>query len=400
VVGWGGVGQSYVMKKLGDALLNCIYDSDGEKHSPVLPKNRPHSRDYSTPTLYIYGDPMMTIQSHYRRNWANNQAHKISRGKFGLHHSQALPSSLSEYEKKVCKTQVDYFDFLSHAKEWAAKPNVVLMTLEDLARINFFDIKLKNRTSDPSGSPQAYADFYNKIYEEVNSLNRVDHTDLLNLKLERGEPMYKSRETSGDYLRFVATECCKRVEGDLVEIGCLSGTCTRVLAQVARKYGRKVWAVDPYEPGTMNCPAEDIQRSRARDGLTSYERFTKNILEPYADVVELLRFSSQDPTVIKRLKGLDISFAHVDGLHTTEACKTDILTLSHCGGAVAVDDFYTGGPDNKRHHPRVVPAIEEAATLLTEFKLLTSDMVNAPPHRWAYFYKPSVAQSIQRHLNL
>ena len=47
-------------------------------------------------------------------------------------------------------------------------------------------------------------------------------------------------------LSYVAESCCENFEGDLIEIGCLRGVMTRKYAEVAKKYGRKVWAVDPW----------------------------------------------------------------------------------------------------------------------------------------------------------
>ena len=46
-------------------------------------------------------------------------------------------------------------------------------------------------------------------------------------------------------LSYVAEYCCQNFEGDLIEIGCLRGSYDKY-AEVAKKYGRKVWAVDPW----------------------------------------------------------------------------------------------------------------------------------------------------------
>tara|TARA_E500000331_G_scaffold31590_2_gene26521 strand:+ start:6065 stop:6601 length:537 start_codon:yes stop_codon:yes gene_type:complete len=167
VVGWGGVGQSYVMKQLGSSLFNCIHDSDGEKHRPITHKDRNPIINFSIPTLYLYCDPILAVKSHYERKWADLQAYKTS-GK-----RQILPETLNEYEEKVCDTNTDYFGFLSHARGWSRKPNVIFRTIEELSAESFmlfFDVKLKKRQSARSAVRQKYLNFYNEIYEEIKQL--------------------------------------------------------------------------------------------------------------------------------------------------------------------------------------------------------------------------------------
>ena len=47
---------------------------------------------------------------------------------------------------------------------------------------------------------------------------------------------------------------------------------------------------------------------------------------------------SLDVDIIKKIKSINICFASVDGLHTKEACYSDIMSVSHCSGVIAVDD--------------------------------------------------------------
>ncbi len=124
----------------------------------------------------------------------------------------------------------------------------------------------------------------------------------------------------------VAEYCVRGWAGDLIEIGCFVGKTTRMLAEVASRYDRKVIAVDPWELGTQNCKGGE------------YEAFLKSI-EPYREYVEIVRVSSQEEKIIELIKSKKLCFAFVDGLHTYDACLVDIQTVSHCLGVIAVDDI-------------------------------------------------------------
>ena len=127
-------------------------------------------------------------------------------------------------------------------------------------------------------------------------------------------------------LALVAEYCIKGWGGDLIEIGCFHGETTRKLAEVAKKYDRRIIALDPWEPGTQNCDGGE------------YETFLKNI-EPYKDVVDIIRLSSLDEKAIAMVKNREFCFAFVDGLHTYDACLKDIETVAHCQGIIGVDDL-------------------------------------------------------------
>ncbi len=123
----------------------------------------------------------------------------------------------------------------------------------------------------------------------------------------------------------VAEYCAQKYEGDFVEIGCYIGQTTRELARVAKAYGRRVIAVDPWEQGTQDCNSNE------------YDRFLESI-KPYASVVDIVRRSSLDKKTKAAVKSRKLCFASVDGLHTYQACLSDILTVKHTLGIIAVDD--------------------------------------------------------------
>ncbi len=124
----------------------------------------------------------------------------------------------------------------------------------------------------------------------------------------------------------VAEYCARRQPGDFLEIGCYVGETTKILAEIARKYHRRVIAVDPWEPGTQNCVGWE------------YNAFLQKV-EPYADIVDIVRASSLNRETIALIKERALCFAFIDGLHTYSACLSDIQTVAHCQGIIVVDDI-------------------------------------------------------------
>ena len=179
-------------------------------------------------------------------------------------------------------------------------------------------------------------------------------------------------------LKKIAEKCCEEYDGDIVEIGCLNGATTNHLASIAKKYNKKVWAVDPYEIGTQNCQDE-----------STYNEFIKNALTPHPLTVSLLRYSSLDLALIDIIKNKNLCFAYVDGLHTEEACYSDIMTVSHCTGVIAVDDFYKHDGSNRASHIKNVRAglAQALAKVKNKFDLITSDSLKTKPNKTAYLIR-------------
>lgn len=130
-------------------------------------------------------------------------------------------------------------------------------------------------------------------------------------------------------MKQVAEDSVKRYPGDLVEIGCHIGETSRMLAEIAQRHGRRLIAIDPWYTSTQ-----------APDG-GAFARFQDNI-KPFVDVVDVVRQSSLDEAVKKRVSQRALAFAYVDGLHTYYAALSDICMVAHCRGIIAVDDVSYG----------------------------------------------------------
>ncbi len=160
------------------------------------------------------------------------------------------------------------------------------------------------------------------ILDSFATISLVEQFRTLNEKPDRyNQGSFFQRER----IACIAACCARDFPGDLIEIGCFTGDTTRYLCHLARHYNRRVIAVDPWEAGTQNCIGEE------------FEAFLKNI-EEFKDIVDIIRASSLDPQAIQQIKQRNLCFAFVDGLHTYQACLSDIKTVSHCNGIIAVDD--------------------------------------------------------------
>ena len=142
------------------------------------------------------------------------------------------------------------------------------------------------------------------------------------------EPAWMAYQQS-DRIREVAWACARDYPGDLIEIGCHHGGTTRELAKVAKEYGRRVVAVDPWG-----------------DAPSIYDKFLERTGK-YSDVIDVIRLPSQDAEAVKQIQARPLCFAFVDGLHEYEALACDIQTVAHCLGAIAVDDV-NWRPDDLR----------------------------------------------------
>lgn len=111
-----------------------------------------------------------------------------------------------------------------------------------------------------------------------------------------------------DRLMFMADLCARYASGDLAEIGAGRGGDTTALAAVARKWGRRVVAVDIQE--------EDF-------GI-----FFNSTL-PYRDIVDDYPGTSLDPGMIETIAGRPLCFAYANGQRTHPAVLSDILAVRH-----------------------------------------------------------------------
>ena len=133
-----------------------------------------------------------------------------------------------------------------------------------------------------------------------------------------------------DRIAAIADYAARRWAGDFIEIGCLHGGTTRRLASVARLHGRRIVCVDPWP---SKCPIAGTDY-----GKDPFATFKAAMLD-WWDLLDIIKASSMDAATIAAVKTRPLCFAFVDGLHTYEAAASDIATVAHCIGIIAVDDI-------------------------------------------------------------
>lgn len=126
-------------------------------------------------------------------------------------------------------------------------------------------------------------------------------------------------------LQAIAEFALQKYDGDILEIGSHVGLTTKILAEIALKYGRKVVVIDPWD-------------GRQQGNESVYRKFLQNV-ENYKDVIITNRIGSQTYEALKIIQSSKFAFCWIDGLHTPEACTSDILACSTQVGIQAVDDL-------------------------------------------------------------
>ena len=116
VVSFGGVGCTYIMKKIQEKNIttNDIFDKDRFKHSPYeSPINK---KIEAKKTIYVYNDPMKAVLSHYRRKWPVAQHRKITISDQRLHSD--ILKSFDVFQDETIKIGKEIYGVEQHFYGW------------------------------------------------------------------------------------------------------------------------------------------------------------------------------------------------------------------------------------------------------------------------------------------
>jgi predicted O-methyltransferase YrrM len=141
---------------------------------------------------------------------------------------------------------------------------------------------------------------------------------------------------------FIKQLALHKLEGDIIEIGAYMGRGTAKLAKLAQRYGRKVYAIDVFDPS--------LDRTRSKSGIKAgdvYEAFLKgrSMLEAYQestrdfDNIITIREDSQKVSFPEEQKFL---FGFIDGCHQEAYVENDFYVIwPHLvsGGVVGLHDY-------------------------------------------------------------
>ena len=154
---------------------------------------------------------------------------------------------------------------------------------------------------------------------------------------------------------FMEERALQNLEGDIVEIGAYMGGGTVKLAKFANRHGKKVYAVDTFDPG--------VDRTIGKGGVKAsevYDAFLygRSMLEVYQettrgfDNIITIRRDSRKVRFPERQKFL---FGFVDGCHQMSYVENDFGVIwPHLvsGGVIGFHDY---GFDD---WPEVTPAVD------------------------------------------
>jgi hypothetical protein len=157
-------------------------------------------------------------------------------------------------------------------------------------------------------------------------------------------------------IRFIDDRSLQRLDGDIIEIGAYMGGGTVKLAGFAKKYHKKVFAVDTFDPS--------VDRTLGRGGVTAgevYQAFLEgpSMFEVYEQTIRGLDniiTIRQDSRHVSFPKGQRFFFGFVDGCHQKAYVESDFaLVWPHLvsGGAVGFHDYHFDD------WPEVTPAVDK-----------------------------------------
>lgn len=141
---------------------------------------------------------------------------------------------------------------------------------------------------------------------------------------------------------FMKKRSLQKLPGDIIEIGAFMGGGTAKLAKFARKYGKKVYVIDTFEPG--------FDQTTSRSGVTAcavYEAFLQghSMLEVYQKTTrdfENIVTIKEDSMKVRFDEEQRFIFGFVDGCHQSAYVENDFHIIWPnlvSGGAIGFHDY-------------------------------------------------------------
>ena len=141
---------------------------------------------------------------------------------------------------------------------------------------------------------------------------------------------------------FVKQRALYKLEGDIIEIGAYMGRGTAKLAKFARRYGKKVYAIDVFDPGLddtlskSGIKAGEVYEAflRGRSMLQAYRQSTRGF-----DNIVTIREDSRKVNFPQEQRFV---FGFIDGCHQQAYVENDFhLIWPHLvhGGALGLHDY-------------------------------------------------------------
>ncbi len=142
-----------------------------------------------------------------------------------------------------------------------------------------------------------------------------------------------------------------QLEGDIIEIGAFVGGGTVKLAKLARKYGKKVFVIDIFDPTADRTATPDGTTMSDiylafLDGRSQYQAYSENTQN--CDNVVTIR---EDSRKVKFPSNQQLVFGFIDGNHQPDYVRNDFLLVWDrlvSGGVVGLHDYKSELPEVTR----------------------------------------------------
>lgn len=143
-------------------------------------------------------------------------------------------------------------------------------------------------------------------------------------------------------ITFMQERALPKLEGDIIEIGAFMGGGTIKLAKFAKKYGKKVYVVDIFEPS--------LDQTVSPSGVTAcdvYQAFLegRSMLEVYQEATrgfDNIITIKEDSMKVRFDKEQKFVFGFVDGCHQKAYVENDFHIIWPnlvSGGAIGLHDY-------------------------------------------------------------
>tara|TARA_X000000950_G_scaffold262097_1_gene333024 strand:- start:522 stop:1154 length:633 start_codon:yes stop_codon:yes gene_type:complete len=199
VVGYGGSGESYFMKKISEIInINDLRDRDGLKHMPhktMINLINKLKFKKNLKIIYVFSNPFKAICSLFRRGWGLIQYKKISKNKITKKQNYYL-KNINNFLNFVDNEKTDLFSIQSHFYDWIAHSKYPIyfldmenldneadnlkqfLNLNEMCQFNDWDC---NKRSDYSNlilkHPNA-VNLYNKLYDNMKK-SAITHNNIV-----------------------------------------------------------------------------------------------------------------------------------------------------------------------------------------------------------------------------
>lgn len=128
-------------------------------------------------------------------------------------------------------------------------------------------------------------------------------------------------------IAFMKERSLQKLEGDIIEIGAFMGGGTIKLAKFAKKYGKKVYAIDTFEP--------DLDKTISKSGATAYDVYEAflqghSMLEVYQETTrgfDNIITIKEDSRKVKFNEEQKFIFGFVDGCHQQDYVNNDFYII-------------------------------------------------------------------------